>query len=100
MSLIYRLVHQHMQWCILPSSVTLLSAGSASQQQSTTLESQTESSANGAHEQMQQAQQQFDNQQYAEADWAAYWQYYGKSPVAAEPAHACAYDLSMWYLYR
>lgn len=67
----------------MSSSMTLLAAGSASRQQSTNLESQTESAANGAHEQTQQAQQEFNNQQYSEADWAAYWQYYGKSPIAA-----------------
>ena len=77
--------------------MTLLPAGSASQQQSNNVESQTESSATGAHEEMQQAQEQFDNQQYSEADWVAYWQYYGKSSVAAEPAHAPAFESIMLY---
>lgn len=74
--------------------MTMFSAGSASQQQSGNLESQSVSASNGTHEQMQQAQQQSGNQQYSEADWAAYWQYYGKSPKAARPsAHARAYGL-------
>lgn len=76
--------------------MTMFSAGSASQQPSGNLQSQSVSAANGTQEQMQQAQQQSDNQQYSEADWAAYWQYYGKSPIAARPStHACAAVPSM-----
>lgn len=77
----------------------LLPAGSAPQQQSTNLESQTEPFADSAHEQTQQSQQQFDNQHYSAADWAAYsyWQYYGKSPVARARAESSMLNWAMWW---
>lgn len=74
------LPHHIVQLCLLSLNMTVLLVGSASQQQTANPDGQSESDAAGFGEQAQQTQQ-FQDQQYSAADWAAYWQYYGKLSV-------------------